>query len=193
MSPSVSLYFEVMRSYGIHQCTSSARWRILQPIPNGEDAVVRLSDLPQYERDHLLSKDLPPLDPPMWTPWSKPIQDMRIALITTAGLHFRDATGFSFMDSGFRPIPQEADAGDLIMSHSSANFDRSGFTEDVNLVFPIDRFRELADAGEIGSLASIHYSFMGAGLTPDSYAESAGQVAGLLKQDQVDAVFLTPV
>jgi hypothetical protein len=34
---------------------------------------------------------------------------------------------------------------------------------------------------------------MGAGLLPESYEDSAGQVAGLLKQDQVDAVFLTPV
>ena len=35
--------------------------------------------------------------------------------------------------------------------------------------------------------------FMGAGLLPDAYEESAGQVAGLLKKDGVDAVFLTPV
>ncbi|MGI9325661.1 MAG: glycine/sarcosine/betaine reductase selenoprotein B family protein [Pseudomonadales bacterium] len=155
--------------------------------------MVRLSDLPDYEREHLISKDLPPLGPPTWTPQSKPIEDMRIALITTAGLHFRNATGFGFIDSDFRPIPAEADANDLIMSHSSANFDRSGFADDVNLVFPIDRFRELEEASRIGSLASIHYSFMGAGLLPQAYEESASQVAGLLKQDQVDAVFLTPV
>ena len=72
-------------------------------------------------------------------------------------------------------------------------FDRSGFAEDVNLVFPIHRFKELATAGAIGSLADIHYSFMGAGLMPEVYEESAAQVAGLLKRDQVDAVFLTPV
>ena len=79
------------------------------------------------------------------------------------------------------------------MSHSSVNLDKSGFTEDVNLVFPIQRFKELATKGIFGSLASVHYSFMGAGLPPESYEDSAGQVAGLLKQDQVDAVFLTPV
>jgi D-proline reductase (dithiol) PrdB len=155
--------------------------------------MVRLSDLPEYEREHLTSKVMPPLGPPTWTPQTKPLEDMRIALITTAGLHFRDATGFNFTDAGFRPIPAEADANDLIMSHSSANFDRSGFTADVNLVFPIDRFRELEESGEIGSLADIHYSFMGAGLTPEAYEESASQVAGLLEKDRVDAVFLTPV
>lgn len=155
--------------------------------------MVRLTDLPDYEREHLLGKALPPMTPFMWTPRKKPVEEMRIALITTAGLHFRDEGSFDFTDSGFRPIPAEANANDLIMSHSSANFDRSGFAADVNLVFPIDRFRELEADGRIGSLASIHYSFMGAGLTPDAYEESADQVAGLLKKDQVDAIFLTPV
>ena len=155
--------------------------------------MVRLSDLPDYERDHLLGKNLPPLEPPAWTPSHKPIADMRFALVTTAGLHFRDDAAFDFADAAFRPIPGEADAGSLITSHSSANFDRIGFAEDVNLVFPIDRFRELAVRGRIGSLAETHYSFMGAGLLPEAYAASAGRVAGLLQRDRVDAVFLTPV
>jgi len=118
---------------------------------------------------------------------------MRVALITTAGLHFRDEDAFDFADASFRPVPNAEDAKNLIMSHSSTNFDRSGFAEDVNLVFPIDRFNELAAEGTIGSVADVHYSFMGAGLLPEAYEESAAQVAGLLKKDQVDAVFLTPV
>ncbi|MEZ5556982.1 MAG: glycine/sarcosine/betaine reductase selenoprotein B family protein [Pseudomonadales bacterium] len=152
-----------------------------------------MSDLPAYEREHLLSKNMQPLGPTPWAGTGKPVASMRIALITTAGLHSRDDASFELADAGFRPIPVEANAGDLVMSHSSANFDRSGFQEDVNLVYPIDRFRELAGSGAIGSLASVHYSFMGAGLLPQAYEHSARQVAGLLKQDQVDAVFLTPV
>ena len=155
--------------------------------------MVRLNDLPEYERNHLLGKELAPLGPPAWTPPTRPLASMRIALLTTAGLHFRTATPFDLMDSGFRPIPTEVNAGELVMSHSSANFDRTGFAEDINLVFPIDRFKELHAQGRIGSLASIHYSFMGAGLLPAAYETAAGQVAELLKKDRVDAVFLTPV
>ena len=118
---------------------------------------------------------------------------MRVALITTAGIHFQDDESFDFTDASFRPIPGEEDSSSLIMSHSSTNFDRIGFVEDVNLVFPIDRFKELANVGTIGSLASVHYSFMGAGLMPEAYEQSTDQVAHLLKQDQIDAVFLTPV
>ena len=118
---------------------------------------------------------------------------MRFALITTAGLHYRGDPAFQFADATFRPIDGRADPDQLVMSHSSVNFDRSGFVEDVNLVFPLGRFRQLVKRGSIGSLADVHFSFMGAGLLPDAYAGSAAQVAGLLKQDRVDAVFLTPV
>lgn len=155
--------------------------------------MVRLRDLPDYERKHLLSKNLPPLGPPAWTPLTKSLSELRIALITTAGLHFRDDPAFEFADSTFRPISGNEDANDLVMSHCSVNFDKTGFSEDVNLVFPIDRFRELEAEHKIGSLADVHYSFMGAGLNPEAYEASASQVAGLLKQDKVDAVFLTPV
>lgn len=155
--------------------------------------MVRLTDLPDYEREHLLSKNLPPLGPPVWTRPTKPLSRMRIALVTTAGLHYRDDPAFALADATFRPIDGREDPDNLVMSHSSVNFDRTGFTEDVNIVFPLGRFRELEGQGLIGSLADVHYSFMGAGLAPSAYEASASQVAGLLKQDRVDAVFLTPV
>ena len=47
------------------------------------------------------------------------------------------------------------------MSHISVNYDRTGFQEDRNVVFPIDRLRELAAEG-IGSVAIPIISFMGA-------------------------------
>jgi len=155
--------------------------------------MVRLRDLPDYEREHLLAKNMPPLGPPVWTPPAKPLNQMRFALITTAGLHYRDDPAFEFADATFRPIDGHEDPDNLVMSHSSVNFDKTGFAEDVNIVFPLRRFRELADGGVIGSVADVHYSFMGAGLPPSAYEKRASQVAGLLKQDKVDAVFLTPV
>ena len=155
--------------------------------------MVRLADLPDYERAHLLQKCDPPLGPPAWVAPTRPLSELRIALITTAGLHFRDDEAFGLMDHGFRPIGGDEDPDNLVMSHSSVNFDRSGFQEDINTVFPLARFRELQRHGAIGSLASVHYSFMGAGLPPAAYEQSARGLAGMLKQDRVDAVFLTPV
>ena len=155
--------------------------------------MVRLADLPNYEREHLLSKNMPPLGPAVWTTPTKPVSQMRFALVTTAGLHYRDDPAFELADATFRPIDGRENPNNLVMSHSSVNFDKGGFTEDVNTVFPLDRFRDLVEEGVVGSLADVHYSFMGAGLLPSAYEGSAAQVAGLLKQDKVDAVFLTPV
>ncbi len=78
------------------------------------------------------------------------------------------------------------------MSHVSVNFDRSGFQQDVNVVFPLPLLKELVASGEVGSIADWHYSFMGA-TDPSRLAETAPQVARLLKEDGVTAAILVPV
>ena len=155
--------------------------------------MVRLADLPPDERQHLLAKAMDPLSPPAFVSTRKPLSKRRVALITTAGLHLRDEPSFDLMDASYRVIPGDLRGDELVMSHSSVNFDRSGFQEDLNVVFPIDRFRELADAGVVGSLASQHFSFMGSLVLPAMLEASARQVAALLHKDAVDTVFLTPV
>jgi D-proline reductase (dithiol) PrdB len=79
------------------------------------------------------------------------------------------------------------------MTQSSANFDRTGFQQDVNVVFPIDRLRELRDAGEVGEIADYHYAINGAGWLPHQIEATAREMAGLLKEDRVNAVLLVPV
>ena len=154
--------------------------------------MVRLSDLPKIERDHFLSKACPPFDTSPWA-GGPPLAERRVAIITTAGLHQPGQEGFNFRDAAYRVIPGDTDGRDLIMSHSSVNFDRTGFQQDINVVFPIDRLRELEAAGVIGSLADYHYAFMGAYLEAGKYKDSAKEVAGLLKEDQVNAVLFCPV
>jgi len=58
--------------------------------------MVRLRDLPEYEREHLLGKNLAPLGPTPWVAAGRPLAERRIALVTTAGLHFRGDTAFDF-------------------------------------------------------------------------------------------------
>ena len=76
------------------------------------------------------------------------------------------------------------------MTHSSVNFDKTGFQEDINVVFPIDRFKELEEKGLIGSLAAINYS---KGILPDAYEDSVKDLSIILKQDNIDAVIVLPV
>jgi D-proline reductase (dithiol) PrdB len=117
--------------------------------------------------------------------------ERRVAIVSTAGLTRTGDRPFGMGGDEYRVIPTEA-ADDLVLTHLSTNFDRTGFQLDTNVMFPLDRLIEMADAGTIGSVADYHYSFMGA-TDPKNLKTSADQVAGFLKQDQVDAVLLVPV
>jgi D-proline reductase (dithiol) PrdB len=154
--------------------------------------MVDTSRLPEVERQHLLGKELEPF---ATAPFVKgpPLGERRIAIITTAGLHRIDDDRFNMVDLSYRVLPSNVQAKDLTMTHSSIHFDRLGFREDINVVFPIDRLKELAQNGEIGSVAEYHYSLMGAGWEPEMIEHTAGQLAKLLKEDGVNGVALSPV
>jgi D-proline reductase (dithiol) PrdB len=118
--------------------------------------MARLEDFDELGRDYFLSMPMPEFD---GTPWIEPppVTAARIALISTAGLQRRGDRPFSVDSADFRLIPGDTPASDLVMSHISTNFDRTGFQEDVNVVLPLDRLRELAIMQEVGSVASVHY------------------------------------
>ena len=155
--------------------------------------MARLSDFPEAERKHHLDKigELPDFG---GTPFvaGSPLRERRVAIVTTAGIHVRDDRPFASGATDYRVIPGDTPPGDLVMSHMSVNFDRTGFQEDLNVAFPLQRLRELAAEGVIGGVADFHYSFMGA--APIRALEpKARELAALLKKDRVDAVVLTPV
>ena len=155
--------------------------------------MARLTDFSALEQKHHLDKirDLPAFGPTPFVP-GPPLRERRVAIVTTSGMHARGDRPFEIGAADYRVIPGDTPAGNLLMSHVSVNFDRSGFQEDINVVFPIDRLRELMADGVIGSVSDFHYSFMGA--APIRALEpKARELAALLKKDRVDAVLLTPV
>lgn len=154
--------------------------------------MVRLADLPAVEREHLLGKACDPFETRPWVE-GPPLAERRVALLTTAGLHRASDQAFSMVDLSYRVLPGGLRAEDLTMTHTSVHFDRSGFREDVNLVFPLDRLKELQREGVIGSVADFHYSLMGAGWLPQQIEPTIAEIAHLLRKDEVDAVCLVPV
>ena len=121
-----------------------------------------------------------------------PLTARRVAIVSSAGLVVRGDNPFRGRDPDFRVISGATKPNDLLCSHISINFDRTGFQEDWNVVFPLDRLRELAAEGVIGSVAATHYSFMGA-TDPLQMEGYARDLASRLKRDGVDAVLLSPV
>ncbi|HEV7996146.1 MAG TPA: glycine/sarcosine/betaine reductase selenoprotein B family protein [Stellaceae bacterium] len=153
--------------------------------------MTRLSDLPPAQAQRLAELECPDFATRPWVA-GPALAQRRVAIVSSAGLVVRGEDPFRGRDPDYRAIPATITAGDLLCSHISINFDRTGFQEDWNVVFPLDRLRELAAEGTIGSVAQTHYSFMGA-TDPVQMEPHARDLAGRLKQDQVDAVILSPV
>lgn len=153
--------------------------------------MARLSDMTEAATAGIRNLPLPEFES---TPWAQPppLRETRVAILSTAGVHRRGDPSFEGHGTEYRIIPDDLDPADIVMSHASVNFDRSGFAQDLNLVMPRDRLRELAEAGEIGSVARYHYSMMGA-TSPELLEDSASEVIKMLQGDQVTAVLLVPV
>ena len=151
----------------------------------------------QQSGDALIRQQIGNLPVPEFaeTAWTKPppLDEARVAVVTSAALYPRDGDPFTVTDTSYRAL--DHNERQLVMGHWSPNFDRSAFGINYNVVYPLARLDELAEAGVIGSVASKHYAF--AGNQPDDVAtiryDSGPACAAALKEDGVDVVFLTPV
>ena len=122
-----------------------------------------------------------------------PIQQARVALVTTAGLQRPGDPIWKAGEQSFRSFNK--DERELTISHLSNNFDRSGLVADLNVAFPLERLEEMAAQGRIGSVAQQHLSFMGAlDETMETLRlDTAPEAASLLLADGVQVALLTPV
>lgn len=145
-------------------------------------------------RDRVGEIPAPELEPTA-TALDKPLSECRVAIVTTAGLKpAGEVELWQPTDASFTVLP--ADARDVQLAHFSPNFDRSGITQDLNVVYPADRLDELSEAGVIGSVNHRHISFMGAQFdaTFSTMIQDTGPAAAqLLVDDGVDVVLLTPI
>ena len=155
--------------------------------------MVRLETFSKEERE--LTQRMAQMCPSFETqPWVSglSLSQRRVAIITTAGLHGRHDRPFQMIpDDYYRVIPGNVQANDLVMSHLSAGMDRTGYQRDWNVVFPLDRLREMVEEGIIGSVADFHYSYNSIRAKEDATAPIQ-EVASMLKKDNVDAVLLFP-
>jgi len=157
--------------------------------------MVRWEDIHPNEqaslKERLTGRYKPPFEQ---TPWAEAprLIDARVAIVTTAAIHRFDDRPFAGHEGDYRIIPGSIDYKDLAMSHSSTNFDRSAYQQDVNVCFPLDHLRTLSGLQEIGSVADCHYSFMGS-TAPQRMEPAATEVSELLIGDNVNLVLLIPV
>ena len=153
----------------------------------------RLDRLPPLNRNNLLMLPVQVNDTAPFTHLVRPLSGCRLAIVTTAGLHRRDDRPFGPGEQGYRVIPSDTPAADIVQSHTSLGFDRVPTMRDLNISFPLDRLRELVTRGELGGIAPHHYSFMGALRDLRHIQDETGpEVGRRLRAEGVDAVLITP-
>lgn len=140
----------------------------------------------------LQSEIFVPITPlPVWTPVTKELKDMTVALATAAGVHHVGDKRFNLAgDFTFRIIKDTMPSKELMVSHGG--YDNGDVNKDINCMFPIDRLHELKKAGFIKDVAPVHIGFMGGGGDQDKFKNETGpEIAKILKDEGVDAVILT--
>ncbi len=154
--------------------------------------MARLETIPSSERKMMIELDCSGFEGrrPFVAP--KPLSERRISLVSTAALNMRGDAVYQRDDTDYRVIPGDVDPADVVMSHVSVNFDRTGFQQDLNVCFPIERLHDLAAEGVIGSVSNFYFTVSGAA-HPSDLEESARAMAQTMKADGVDTVLLVPI
>lgn len=140
----------------------------------------------------LQSEIFVPITPdPVWTPVTKKLDEMVIALVTAAGVHEKADERFDIAgDTSFREVRDTTPSSELMVSHGG--YDNGDVNKDINCMFPIDRLHELAADGIIKAVAPIHIGFMGGGGDIEVFKNETGPaIAEALKAEGVDAVLMT--
>jgi len=125
-----------------------------------------------------------------WTPLRKSLSESSVVLISTGGVHLRSDLPFHLNgDPTFRVIPKSVRSGDLAISHQA--YDRTDALRDINLVFPIERLRELEAEQVIGRLAQDHYGFGLMG-SAKRLMPAIREVARRIRESRIDLALLVP-
>ena len=127
----------------------------------------------------------------VFTPVTKPLNEMTVALATAAGVHVKTDKRFNLAgDFTWRKVPDDVPSSELMVTHGG--YDNSDVNKDINCMFPIDRLHELRDEGFIKATAPTHAGFMGGGGNIEKFTNETGpEVAQMLKDEGVDAAILT--
>jgi D-proline reductase (dithiol) PrdB len=128
----------------------------------------------------------------------KPISQARVGLITTGGYSidgeqapFKPIPSFDDTPPGVRAIPLDVNREKLTINHTG--YDHRFAEEDINVNLPLDRLSELAEAGEVGSVAPDTQVIMG--LQPNISPllnDLIPELVARFQSDSVEAALLVP-
>ncbi len=131
-----------------------------------------------------------------WTPYKGEPSAQTFAVVTSGGLYIKKSqppfeTASIHGDTSFRELPRTVRQEELGIAHP--HYDHRLAEEDINIIFPLQRFIELEKEKIIGRLAEINYSF---GYVNDAVSlvkKTVPELISRLKGQAIDVLFLVPV
>lgn len=123
----------------------------------------------------------------------KPVAQSRLAFISTAGVQPKGTLPFDVVhpvgDYSFRRVPSAAEPADLEIHQ--LKYPTAGANRDLNVIFPIERLRELTDEGMIGTLTPDFFSFIGYNMDPERLERTlAEEIAEAVVAEGAEAALL---
>jgi D-proline reductase (dithiol) PrdB len=127
-----------------------------------------------------------------WCPVTKPVNESRVALLSSAALRLADQEPFiPREDLSYRCVPSDPHNGRVMIDHHSGI--GTVPKQDPEIVFPRTALAALAANRTVGALAPFHYSFMGGVRRHQEIeGELAPALASELAKAQVDLALLVP-
>jgi D-proline reductase (dithiol) PrdB len=135
-----------------------------------------------------------------WTPLPKPLNQITLALVTSAGISLKTDPPFDMErekreplwgDRSYRKIPRGTTENDIDVNHLHIN--TNWIKQDINVMLPLQRMAEFEKEGIIGRLAPTAYSFYGFQWENTDFLREAIEPISIgMKEEGVEAVLLTP-
>ncbi len=135
-----------------------------------------------------------------WTPLARPLSQITMALVTSAGISCKSDPPFdmererrepTWGDPTYRSIPKQTTVADIDVNHLHINTEY--IQQDLNVMLPLGSMAEFQAEGVIGRLAPTAYSFYGFQWQGQQFIDEAIRpMLPKMKAEQVEAVLLTP-
>ncbi|MBI2901269.1 MAG: hypothetical protein HYY17_13885 [Planctomycetes bacterium] len=133
-------------------------------------------------------------EPTPWTPLRRPLRECRAAVVTTAGVRLATQHQFSCTrTSGSAEIREiSAYVSPAQLAFDFTNYDPSEAQEDLNVLVPVERMRELAEEKVLGGVTETFFSFFGLCENLAALRGTAACAVERLRAQEVDVVFVFP-
>lgn len=126
---------------------------------------------------------------------SKPLSESRLSFVSTSGVQPRGRVPFDTVhpvgDYSFRCVPSASKVEDLEIHQ--LKYPTNGAHRDLNVIFPIERLRELVAERFIGGLTENFFTFIGYNMDAERLERTlAEDIANAVEAERPDVVLLAP-